>query len=179
MVPLDRRDALYRLFIASLDDPAAASGFDRLLLTSHPSQAYLRDRIPRYRAVLAAWSGRPQPSDPAARALALSELLFNQGLFFDCHEYLETAWKAARGPWKTCFQGLIQIAAGFHKLELSPGSTGAAELIEKGMEKLMRSPQTLRPEFKAEIGARLEKIPPAIRSGNFDVAAAPRLRWNG
>ena len=144
MIPLKTRDRLYRLFLDCLADPKAASGFEGLLADGDSD--YLRDRIPRYRAVLAKNAKEP---------LAVAELLFNHGLFFDCHEYLESFWREGHGDLKTALQGIIQIAAGFHKLELDPRATaGAAELIEKGQAKLRES---------GMIDGKLERGVPAIR----------------
>ncbi len=61
------------------------------------------------------------------------------GCYFDAHEQLETAWKAADGETKVLLQGLIQLAAGLHRLKLNPQkSAGAFYLLDRGLEKLRR-----------------------------------------
>ena len=40
--------------------------------------------------------------------------LFNEGLFFEAHEVLEDAWRAAAAQEKKFLQGLIQIAVALH-----------------------------------------------------------------
>jgi predicted metal-dependent hydrolase len=68
---------------------------------------------------------------PARRSL--SELLeegrglFNAGRFFEAHERWEEAWLAETRPTKLLLQGLIQIAAGF--LKLQEGRRDAADRL--------------------------------------------------
>lgn len=61
--------------------------------------------------------------------------LFNAGLFFECHEYLEDAWRAAAEPERTLFHGLVQAAAGCYHLEKG-NLHGARTLIGKAIAKL-------------------------------------------
>lgn len=167
MYPLAARDRLYRLFRECLSDPKAASAFDEILAEKNSHRDFCEDRIPRYRAVLAGYRG----DGP----LALAELLFNNGLFFDCHEHLEASWRAAEGPEKTAFQGFIQLAAAFHKLELDPKATaGALELLRKGLAKLHES-GALETKAVARIASQLEPCQAAIASGRFDARDVPRL----
>ena len=42
---------------------------------------------------------------------------FNQQLFFECHETLEEIWLEEHGEDRRFYQGIIQIAAGYYKLE--------------------------------------------------------------
>ncbi len=42
---------------------------------------------------------------------------FNQRLFFECHETLEAIWLEEHGEERRFYQGIIQIAAGYFKLE--------------------------------------------------------------
>jgi hypothetical protein len=61
------------------------------------------------------------------------------GRYFDAHEELEAAWKAAADETKILLQGLIQVAAGLHRLRLSPEKPdGAFYLLDRGLEKLRR-----------------------------------------
>src|SRR4026207_355325 len=52
---------------------------------------------------------------------------FNDGLFFECHETLEEIWLEEHGEERKFYQGIIQIAAGYYKLEQG-GPVGALEL---------------------------------------------------
>jgi predicted metal-dependent hydrolase len=60
---------------------------------------------------------------------------FNQGLFFECHETLEEIWLEDHGEDRKFFQGLIQIAAGYFKLEQGVPA-GALKLWGTGLEKI-------------------------------------------
>jgi predicted metal-dependent hydrolase len=59
------------------------------------------------------------------------------GRFFDAHEELEEGWKAVSGAEKILLQGLIQIAAGLHRLTLkTKNRDGADYLLDRGLMKL-------------------------------------------
>ena len=60
---------------------------------------------------------------------------FNHGLFFECHETLEEIWLEERGEDRLFYQGLIQIAAGYFKLQQGVPA-GAVKLWRMGLEKL-------------------------------------------
>jgi len=61
--------------------------------------------------------------------------LFNARRFFEAHEAWEQAWLAEDGPARRLLQGLIQIAAGFHKAGTG-GAGGCVRLLEAGLDKL-------------------------------------------
>lgn len=56
---------------------------------------------------------------------------FNRGHFFEAHELWEEAWNNVVGEEKRFYQGLVQIAAGYHKLALAQYN-GAHKLLERG-----------------------------------------------
>lgn len=60
---------------------------------------------------------------------------FNSGQFFECHETLEEIWLEERGEERQFYQGIIQIAAGYYKLEQGVPA-GALKLWRTGIEKL-------------------------------------------
>jgi hypothetical protein len=95
-----------------------------------------------------------------------------EGRYFDAHEELELAWKAADGETKILLQGLIQVAAGLHRLKLHPEKTdGAFYLLDRGREKLSKSGVLLDPASLAALKAALNTIrssgitPPTLRFG--------------
>src|SRR3989338_1453081 len=63
---------------------------------------------------------------------------FNQRRFFDCHEALEAIWLEELEAEKPFYQGLIQVAAGFHQLLEKRNPKGALSLVSAGAEKLRR-----------------------------------------
>ncbi len=66
--------------------------------------------------------------------------LFNQRRFFECHEVLEAIWLEESEAEKPFYQGLIQVAAGFHQLFEKRNPKGALSLVRAGAEKLHRYP---------------------------------------
>ena len=81
------------------------------------------------------------------------------GCYFDAHEELEAGWMAASGDEKILLQGLIQIAAGLHRLKLDPGKTdGAFYLLDHGLEKLAQTRSLLVPETLTALEDALRKI---------------------
>lgn len=54
--------------------------------------------------------------------------LFNERLFFEAHEELESLWRNEMGPDRFFYQGLIQLAALFVQLE-NKNVTGAKRLL--------------------------------------------------
>jgi len=62
---------------------------------------------------------------------------FNRGLFFECHETLEAIWLEEHGDDRLFYQGIIQIAAGYYKVEQGV-LIGAIKLWRTGLEKLER-----------------------------------------
>lgn len=77
-------------------------------------------------------------------ALDRADALGAAGRYFDAHEELEAFWMKASGDEKILLQGLIQIAAGLHRLKLDPTKTaGASYLLDRGIEKLMKTKDLL------------------------------------
>jgi len=63
--------------------------------------------------------------------------LFNQEDYFEAHEVWEDAWRQEQGERRRFLQGLIQIAAGFVKLQRRQ-PRGAMALLERGAENVTR-----------------------------------------
>ncbi|MBI3800650.1 MAG: DUF309 domain-containing protein [Deltaproteobacteria bacterium] len=64
---------------------------------------------------------------------------FNRGHFFEAHELWEEAWNEVVGEEKRFYQGLVQLAAGYHKLSLVQYN-GARKLLERGNQTLSAFP---------------------------------------
>jgi predicted metal-dependent hydrolase len=64
---------------------------------------------------------------------------FNQGEFYECHESLEEIWLAEQSDNRLFYQGLIQVAGGFHHVQknrLDP----ARKALPKARKKLENYP---------------------------------------
>lgn len=179
--PLELRDELFGLFRKCLGSPQAEDRFKkaaeavgRRATGSWVKAAYIDDRTPRYLEVLRQAAGLAPAEGPFAREVGIARILFNQGLFFDCHEFLEPCWKAASGTQKLSLQGLIQAGAGFHKLE--QGSTeGCAHLLREASRKLAASSGPALRAFAHAIAGSAE----AAERGELTVEQAPQLAPDG
>lgn len=88
-----------------------------------------------------------------------------EGRFFEAHEELELAWKAAEGETKILLQGLIQIAAGLHRLKSRPEKTdGAFYLLDRGIQKLRKTKALLSPGSLEALEDSLRKIRASARA---------------
>jgi len=67
--------------------------------------------------------------------LSIGVAQFNTGQFFVAHEIWEALWDETVGPEKTLLRGLVQIAAGYAKVESGVGS-GALKLLTRGVEEV-------------------------------------------
>lgn len=82
---------------------------------------------------------------------------FNRRQFFDCHEVLEEIWLQEPEDEKPFYQGLIQVAAGFHHFCEKQNLRGALSLIGAGAEKLRRYP----PHYhEIDLGGLLGQLTP-------------------
>ena len=87
--------------------------------------------------------------------------LFNVGAFFEAHEVWERLWLDTVGDERVALQGLIQIAAGYHKHELGV-LAGALKLLGAGLRKLAACDDhacglNLAP-FRAAVEADLQRM---------------------
>ena len=64
--------------------------------------------------------------------------LFNAGRFYTAHEIWEALWNDTVGPEKLLLQALVQIAAGYAKVE-SGLRGGAVKLLTSGLQLLRQS----------------------------------------
>jgi uncharacterized protein len=62
-------------------------------------------------------------------------LVFNEGLYFECHEFLEEAWRKEKGEEKSFLQGLIYSAVAFYHVEYK-NYGGAARYLKMGCLRL-------------------------------------------
>ena len=125
----DIRNRLSEAFVTALgrlDIEPVRQEADTLksLSTSTPKayRDYIQDRVKRYGKVLDR-AATGQIKDSKYQAI----LIWNAGLFFECHEHLETSWLNAEGNKRKALQGLIKAAGVFVHREL--GRRNAAEKL--------------------------------------------------
>ena len=90
--------------------------------------------------------------DRAAFAKGLAQ--FNDRHFFECHDTLEELWSGVRGVPRGFFQGLIQVAVGFHHLG-NGNQAGAVTMLRRSLERLAPYP----PRYA---GVELESLRAAV-----------------
>ena len=106
--------------------------------------------------------------------------LFNQQKFWEAHEVWEDAWKTETGEPRRFLHGLIQVAAGFVKLQRGEPK-GTVSLLDKGAEKLADIPSG---RYGIDTAGLLTSV--SLWRGNasrmvaagatdYDAAALPRL----
>ena len=74
-------------------------------------------------------------ADPPSRAAVAGLLAFNQGRFFDQHEYLELAWNEEPRPVRDLYQGILQVGVAFLQMERG-NRRGALKMFRRGLPKL-------------------------------------------
>ena len=107
--------------------------------------------------------------------------LFNRGEFFECHEVLETLWRAESDPVRFLYQGILQVGVAFHHLRRG-NWIGAVRQLERGLAKLGCYPpicQGVDVDFLVQQAQRclhvLRQLGPE-RVADFDWALVPRVR---
>jgi predicted metal-dependent hydrolase len=91
---------------------------------------------------------------------------FNQELFFECHETLEELWLEDRSEDRKFYQAIIQIAAGYFKLQQGVPA-GALKLWRTGLEKL----EPYGPVF---LGVNVASLAGAVRDHLARLEADPQ-----
>lgn len=69
--------------------------------------------------------------------LAEAARLFNEKLYFECHDYLEDAWQDARGDERAFLQALIHVSVGMYHVAAA-NHRGAVNLLSRGVDALER-----------------------------------------
>src|SRR5262245_4171668 len=91
---------------------------------------------------------------------------FNQRLFFECHETLEEIWLEENGEERRFYQGIIQIAAGYFKLQQGVPA-GAIKLWHSGLEKL----EPYRPVY---LGINVDAFVNAVKENLIELETVQR-----
>ncbi|MGI8648977.1 MAG: DUF309 domain-containing protein [Rubrobacter sp.] len=84
-----------------------------------------------------------EPREPLSPLVRRGVSEFNRRRFYECHEYLEDAWREEESSIRLLYQGILQIGVGFHH-QRTGNWYGAVRLIAKGLDKLDQfEPETL------------------------------------
>ena len=101
-----------------------------------PYFAYLTRHSGRLLSFLARYRAQTTPPwDSIPVEVWRGAQLFNAGLYFECHELLEGAWRRTAGPEKNFLHGLVQAAAAFYHYE-KRNRHGVRTLLDKALRRL-------------------------------------------
>ena len=125
----------------------------------------------------------PSVGKAARTGLREGAALFDARRFWDAHEAWEDVWQEEARSIRSFYQGLIQIAAGFHHWTVTRRPRGVQILLTAGVEKLeWYAPHYLGVDVAATIDEASRRR--ALAAGR-DVAwldaypreSLPRFRW--
>jgi hypothetical protein len=107
--------------------------------------------------------------------------LFDRGDYFEAHEVWEERWLSTGEPnERLLLQGLIQVAAAFHKLIVSRSLASAERLLDRGLTKLTACDPASVPSFELTVFCRaLHACKLLIADESFDRAQIPRMKESG
>lgn len=107
---------------------------------------------------------------------------FNRGEFFECHEYLEDAWRDEGRRLRFLYQGILQVGVGFYHQE-NGNWRGATGLLKNGIARLKEfEPETLGIDVARlvrESERCLEELEELGRERvrEFDTSKIPTVEW--
>jgi predicted metal-dependent hydrolase len=113
-------------------------------------------------------------------ALRAGTACFNRGQFFEAHEEWEERWLIETGDRKRFMHGLIQIAAGFVKINIKewPSADGLFEEAQKKLEDFSGETFGVELDPLLDAVARCQGEVRMIMRGvfdSFDLAMIPQL----
>jgi predicted metal-dependent hydrolase len=115
----------------------------------------------------------PLPTTPGA--LRRGAALFDEGQFWEAHEAWEEAWLEEEGEVRLFLQGLIQVAAGYHKATVQMQPNGCVKLLRSGLDKLDPLPPELLGVALARFRPEVERtLAEARRWQSGELPAFPR-----
>jgi uncharacterized protein len=106
---------------------------------------------------VAGWDEPPPP------ALLAGVEQFNAGQYWECHETLETLWRAEPRPVRDLYQGILQIGVAFHHLR-NHNISGSIKMLRRGLPRLRDLPEICQ-------GVRVTDLAQAARTIHDRVAS--------
>jgi predicted metal-dependent hydrolase len=122
------------------------------------------------------WVESPCPVPTLLDSFARGARLFDAGAFFEAHEAWEEQWRVEPNlEAKRALQGLIQIAAGFHKLFVVGDRAAAARLLAKALAKLDAGDEGIAGVSIDGFREEVRGFARALESGEERIARMPRM----
>jgi predicted metal-dependent hydrolase len=119
------------------------------------------------------------------QALEQGRALYNAGRYFDAHEAWEGAWLHEDGEVRVLLQGLIQVAAGYLKVNEHGRPAGAARLLGSGLSRLATLPECFLglslADFREAVARTVAEVERALTEGQprLEGGTAPELGRRG
>lgn len=119
--------------------------------------SYINNRIMRYKTTV---TQIQTANIQTHETYIIAVLLWDQELFFEVHEWLETKWRNSEGTEKIISQALIRAAGTYMHLEYGM-NTGAKKMASKAVATLTRHKEYVPDCFNAELLiAKLKALDP-------------------
>ena len=100
---------------------------------------------------------------------------FNRGLYFECHEALEEAWREETGPCRLLYQAILQVSVAlFH---VKNGNTrGAQKVLLRASKKLEYLPDDCQGVPVADLRQFAQALTTTLmQESTADVTCSPRI----
>lgn len=127
--------------------------------------AYIDDRYQRYQRVE---SDIDSKEIPVEDIYPVACLMWNQSLYFEFHEWLESAWHQAAGSERQILQALIRCAGVYLLLE-SGRQSGAKKMADKALAGLIERrslvPKIFQVDRLIEKLSSADPVPPVLGCG--------------
>ncbi len=161
----------------------------RLFAFSPGSSVILKNRYAKYQALISRKTkaylkvisrinkGIEGLADNLQDKLKVGVMLFNGGLFFECHEFLEEVWLKEKGMEKAFLKGLIHACVAFYHLEYE-NIKGAVKYLKRASAAL----KEFQPNFLGIDVRRflpdVDKVLDALEGSNAKLAPvdAPKIK---
>ena len=88
--------------------------------------------------------------------------LFNEGEFFEAHEFLELAWREERGPVRELYRGILQISVAYYHI-LRGNHRGATKMFLRARNWLAPFPDACRGVNLAAFRADYARVEESLR----------------
>jgi uncharacterized protein len=87
--------------------------------------------------------------------------LYNAREYFECHEVLENAWRAEKGPIREMYRGILQVAVGYYHIQRS-NYVGARKMFKRCRRWLAPFPDTCQGINLAGLRRDMQAVEDAI-----------------
>jgi len=146
------RNGLGQALLAALPDGDLPAVLDRARAVvpagaDSAVRRYVATRIEKYRVL---FNALPAAGQPATDEWTIAQYLWDQALFFECHEWLEGVWRQREGATQKMVQALIWAAGAYSHLEYSR-IEAAAKLAARAVRALAQYRAQVPAQFDADI----------------------------